>query len=212
MIAFKYLGNSLSVISISWLSVGIKTLKPRHFGSETIMKVIIQVAILLCLVSAFGAAKKLKCVPQPVLFPPCNLQLNETYRAFAFRILDYTDPAGGATCINGDIRYEIFGAGYGVNKNSSCCLVRPPSVELECNPQPPSVPTCPYNLGIRQNETIGDYFLRIGTTQAGGPTNGCCPSGTYKYVFPPSVTMASENICGCVIYNQAYTLEDPPSP
>ena len=169
--------------------------------TKTIMTELKKLIILISSIIAISEAKTLKC--KPIICPQCNLQLNETYHEFGLRILNANGPAN-CSCGQGDQSYKLFGKDYGLSNDACCCLNIVPSNPVQCSPRDPAVLDCPNNLGIEQNETIGNYFKRIGKDQNGAPSNGCCRAGTYKYIFTPKITGNSKNICACVIYDKAY--------
>ena len=159
------------------------------------------ILILISSIFVISEAKKLKCTP--LMCPQCNLNLNETYHEFGLRILNGKGPAN-CSCGEGNQSYTFFGKDYGLPNDASCCLYIVPTKLVQCSPRDPAVPDCPNNLGVRQDETIGDYYKRVAKVQNGAPPNGCCPAGTYKYIFASEISGSKKNICACVIYNHGY--------
>ena len=161
--------------------------------------------ILLFSIIAIGEAENLNS--KSIKCPPCNLQLNETYHETGLRILNGKGPEDGS-CDDDEQDYKLFGKDYGLSHDACCCAKIVQRSPVQCSPRDPAVPDCPKNLGIRKHETFGHYFKRVGKTQKGAPPNGCCPAGTYKYIFTPEVTGNTKNTCACVTYNKCFVDDD----
>ena len=175
----------------------------RQF-TEIVMTELKIIFILISFILAIGESKHLKCTP--IICPQCNIQMNETYHELGLRILNAKGPAN-CSCGQGDQSYKFFGKDYGLPNDAPCCVNIIPSAPVQCSPRDPAVPDCPYLLGLRQDETFYDYYMRVGKDQKNAPLNGCCPAGSYKYIFASAVTGNTRNTCACVIYNKAYADE-----
>lgn len=138
--------------------------------------------------------KHLVC--KPVICPPCPTQLNETTEESQLFILKAGGPSDGS-CEQGK-KWIYFGEDYGLDNNACCCMPLPDYPPIECDPMGPGVTFCPLTPAYYRDETIGEYYLRIGRLLGNSaPTDGCCSGNTFRSIFPPAVTGLSADICTC---------------
>lgn len=175
-----------------------------------IMEAFKQVIILLVLTIALSEAKHRQKKCRDVC-PPCNMELDKTMYEFAERILNAKGPQDGL-CGSTEVPYVMKGKVYGYPYDACCCLPLPQSpTPLKCKPRDPKVPECANNFGIGFNETITEYFIRVGKELSNAPTDGCCRDGTYKYICPADLTNTDEDKCVCLLNSNAQT-PTPPRP
>ena len=177
----------------------------QDFFTNIIMTELKKLLILISSIIAIGEAGKINS--NSTKCPPCDLQLNETYHETGLRILNGKGPEDGS-CDFDEQDYKFFGKKFGLSHDACCCSKIVQTSPVQCSPRDPAVPDCPKNLYIKKHETVGHYFRRVGKCQKGAPPNGCCPAGTYKYIFTPEMTGNDENICACFVFNKAHLDDD----
>lgn len=144
---------------------------------------------------AASDARHSKCIP---VCPDCVFGPQDTYVQFAMRYLNGHGPAD-APCLSGT-KWIHYGRDYGLPNNACCCLHGPISEPIDCGPDNSS-PMCPHALALGMDEPIGHFYQRIGRNVRGAPANGCCPEGTFKWIFDKESTGAEADICSCITQN-----------
>lgn len=128
--------------------------------------------------------------------PPCIWNMDETVNEYCSRMLSVGGPSDGVCdAPNSHIWYH-YGPDYKFPHSTCCCLDLVPSDNLNCSDS--ATPVCPPVPLFKQTDSIYEYFDRVVSTIGEiAPTNGCCPSGSFKYIFPAAYLQQEDNICGC---------------
>lgn len=156
--------------------------------------------ILFLLLSVFSVCNCKRLICKPVMCPPCRRQLNETVEQSQRFILEAQGPSDGS-CEKGQ-KWIYYGEDYGLDNNACCCIPVPDFPPIQCDPLGPGVTFCPLSPAYYKDETIGEFYLRIGRLLGkSAPSNGCCRSNTFRYIFPPEITAQSADICACIEEN-----------
>lgn len=147
------------------------------------------VLVLLALTSLCNS-KRLKC--QPVC-PPCAWNFDETMEEVIVNLVQSNGPGDGV-CLSGYKWTKTVS--YLGSDHDICCCVDTPPFEI-CDPSDPRA--CPAGLSSLPGELIGDFWIRTGETlKDTAPEDGCCPSGSFKYVYKKSSTGQNKDICTCI--------------
>lgn len=126
--------------------------------------------------------------------PTCHWKINETNAEYNIRTLTSGGPKDGR-CEHGHEKWIYRGEPYGF-ENDVCCCLKVKVAPINC--KHPSTPVCPPIPQIGRDEFIKDYFLRVAKELKDAPENGCCPLGTFKWIFKKSWTEASKELCSCI--------------
>lgn len=138
--------------------------------------------------------KRLIC--KPVICPPCQMQKNLTVEQSKIIILEAGGPSDGI-CEQGE-KWIYYGKDFGLNNNACCCMPVQDYPLKACDPMGSGTNFCPLTPVVYKDETIEDYYLRIGCLLGkSAPTNGCCKGKTFRSISPPAVTGQSADICTC---------------
>lgn len=124
--------------------------------------------------------------------PDCEIRFKESFRGFAMRYINGNVPSN-APCLSGG-KIIFLGKDYGVINDGCCCLHSPAAPPIVCGPDSPQ---CPAAVIVGTDETAEHYFKRIGRNLKGAPSNGCCPPGTFKFIFEQELADTSDDLCAC---------------
>lgn len=155
------------------------------------MNAAIYFSILIVLALSSSEAKQLKWI---AVCPDCVYRPEDTFAQYALRYLNGNGPANG-TCLKG-VKWIHHGKDYGLPNDACCCLMLPPAEDIDCGPDNFS-PLCPISPLMGPDEPIKHFWQRIGKLLKVAPTNGCCPEGTFRWVFSKEMTDAEADICAC---------------
>jgi hypothetical protein len=181
------------------------------------VKVLILVIFALI---AICEAHKYKCVP--VICPEwiCHADLNvaENIRVY---FNNETGPANG-NCLRGE-KYIFNGSNFADENGDLTGKFRCVCVDNETPAFPVSLP-CPKQSSssssshektsvtqckdwiMKENETYGDFFQRIGATGEEFTADGCCKENLVKYILTPELSGYRKNICLCVNVVDFFTI------
>lgn len=131
----------------------------------------------------------------PAICPDCNTSLEDTVAMVAGRLLN-ADPPGpeDGVCLSGQ-KWIHYGRDYGYKNNACCCI--PVPTYPPCGHKSDS-PKCPRVITLGFDEPLWHYNQRVGRTMLDAPTEGCCAEGSFKWIFPPFLTGAAQDICTCI--------------
>lgn len=125
--------------------------------------------------------------------PPCDWKLTETYAEYIMHTLTGGGPKDGR-CQSGYQKWIYQAEPYGL-KDDVCCCLKVKVSPIDCSR--PSSPVCPAIPKIGRNEYVLDYFFRVSKQLKSAPENGCCPLGTFKWIFEKELTKTSD-LCSCI--------------
>lgn len=125
--------------------------------------------------------------------PPCDWSLYETYAEYVMKTLKSGGPPDGR-CESGYEKWIYQAKPYGL-KTDVCCCLKVKVASIDC--RRPASPVCPAIPKIGRNEYILDYFFRVSNQLKDAPENGCCPLGTFKWIFEKALTGAKD-LCSCI--------------
>lgn len=132
-----------------------------------------------------------------MICPPCDLHPLETIEENQLRVLNAEGPADG-TCEGANVKVINRGSDYGLNYDACCCMPVPEYPPIQCDPLGPGISMCPVGPPFFKSELLGEYAVRVGElVKDSAPTDGCCANGTTKFIFPPSMSGQSNELCVC---------------
>lgn len=153
----------------------------------------LQLSVLfLCAISCSG--RRLKC--GPVICPECDWRMTETYGEYVMKTLTSGGPKDGS-CDSGHEKWIYEAEPYGLTTDVCCCL-KVKVAPIDCERF--TAPVCPAIPKIGRNENIKDYFSRVSRELKDAPENGCCPFGTFKWIFEKALT-GTKDLCSCLDKN-----------
>lgn len=111
--------------------------------------------------------------------PPCVWNFNETHAEFATNMLTRGGPSDGI-CKSGYEKWIFEAKPFGM-ENDVCCSLEVVVAPVNCDRS--YTPICPEISKIGRNEYIQDYYFYAARQLKDVPANGCCPLGTFKWIF-----------------------------
>lgn len=147
------------------------------------------VVVLLALISSCQC-KRLKC---DQVCPICDWNFDETFADVIINLIKSNGPGDGV-CLYGH-KWTQTVSYLGSNYNICCCVDIPPFET--CAATDPRV--CTPGLSSLAGELIGDFWIRTGETlKDSAPEDGCCPAGSFKYIYSKGSTGQAKDICTCI--------------
>jgi hypothetical protein len=152
-----------------------------------------------CVLISLISLSKARKTCSDVICPDYEISLDKTVFEISKSYFERDLPENGI-CLDGKDKNIAYGHFFGYPGKTRCACVPgdgPDAVAefMECVP---GVPQCPKSIDVYQDETLGDYYKRMGATyKKEGITDGCCPKGFKKWIVDPSVTGADHKLCYC---------------
>lgn len=128
--------------------------------------------------------------------PDCTWNANETFLEGVLQYFngEIISPVNGV-CQSG-VKWIHHGPYFDLDADACCCLQLNPSQSLDCTTS--DAVQCPPVTLIGITEVVKDYALRISKVLKDAPSNGCCPAGTFKYIFTGDSINLSHDVCTCI--------------
>lgn len=147
----------------------------------------------LFLVLPIVAERQYKC--EPVICPQCQWNFTDTYEQSALRYVTGEIPAPEDGSCGTGVKWINYGADYGVDKNSCCCI---PAYTSYAPCADENSVQCPQSPKMGYTEVSHDFYKRILKFLENGPSDGCCPLGQFKWTLAAAYTSTKEDRCTCV--------------
>lgn len=150
------------------------------------------VLIILATVCVSVIGKE-KCEPVKIC-PTYRYNLTNVISTNAGYHFEANEPEDGI-CEKGE-KYILDGNDIGYPGRRTCvCIVTKDSKYPKCEPGIVKCPVMPNGL---YGETIGQYLLRVGRAYPDGPSDGCCPTGSAKWIIDVSHSGVDHDSCFCI--------------
>lgn len=163
----------------------------------------IKFIFLVVLSFSSTAVGEKKC--SPVLCPDYKPDLDVVFSSMG-KLFDIKELPSNGICLDGKVKYVVDGKYFGRPGETKCTCIRAGGDNVGFIAEPQECcggeVQCPVSVPYYKEETVREFYLRMGATyKKKGILEGCCPKDYKKFYVNPKITGVKEKYCYC----------DPPS-